>query len=356
MTTHDAAKSSLPRVSLLAWVALGFLLAFTFALELAIGSVAIPLKSVVRILLGMPVSSDTARQIVLMFRLPRAVTAMLAGAALGVAGLKMQTLFRNPLADPFVLGISSGAGLGVAIVVLAANALGLSALMAQSNITGSASIILAATIGALVVLGAVLMVARRVESTLTILIVGLMAGYISGSLVSIMMQFAIEHQMQSYITWTYGSFGGVTWTQMTVFAPVVVAGVLIGWLLAKSLNALLLGDGYAHSMGVNVSRVRAAIIAGASLLAGAVTAFCGPIGFLGIAVPHLCRMLLKTSDHRVLIPSVVLLGGSIAMLADLISQAPGTQMTLPLNAITALIGAPVVVGVVLKSRHVMEAG
>jgi iron complex transport system permease protein len=332
------------------------LLVIAFCLEISFGSVVIPVRSVFQILIGSQDAPQSWRQIVMLFRLPRAITAMLAGAALGIAGLKMQTLFRNPLADPFVLGISSGGSLGVAFVVLAANGIGLGALLANTGITGAASLVIAASLGAMIVLGVVLGIARNVESTLTILIVGLMFGYISGSIVSILMQFAVEHQMQCFISWTYGSFAGVTWTQMTVFAPTIVAGILVAWLLAKPLNALLLGDGYARSMGVNVPRVRSWIIIGASVLAGAVTAFCGPIGFLGIAVPHLCRMLLKTTDHQVLIPAVLLMGASISLLADLIAQMPGTQTALPLNAVTALIGAPVVVGVILHSRHVMEAG
>lgn len=347
---------ALPRIRPLVWAALVVLFVTAFALELSLGSVMIPLTSIVDILLGNADAPEGWRQIVMLFRLPRAVTAMLAGAALGIAGLKMQTLFRNPLADPFVLGISSGASVGVALVVLVAGGLGLGALLQRAGLAGDASIILAATLGAVAVLSIVLGVSRRVESTLTLLIVGLMFGYITGSLVSILMQFAVEHQMQSYITWTFGSFGGVTWTQMLVFAPTILAGILVAWLLAKPLNALLLGDGYARSMGVHVPRLRAWIIVGASLLAGAVTAFCGPIGFLGIAVPHLCRMLLKTTDHAVLVPSVVLLGATLALLADLIAQVPGAQIALPLNAVTALIGAPVVVGVVLRRRHVMEAG
>jgi len=345
-----------PRVRRLVWLALTALLVLLFASELGLGSLVIPLKSVFNILLGGHDAPEGWRQIVLLFRLPRALTAVLAGSALGIAGLNMQTLFRNPLADPFVLGISSGASLGVALVVLAVNGFNGPALLAQAGITGNASIILAATIGALAVLGIVLGIARKVESTVTLLVVGLMFGYMASSLVSILIQFSVEHQMRNYITWTFGSFAGVTWGQMRVFAPAVVAGLSGVWLLSKPLNAFLLGDEYARSMGVNVPRTRSLIILGASLLSGAVTAFCGPIGFLGIAVPHLCRSLLKTSDHQVLVPAVVLLGASLALVADLIAQVPGTQIALPLNAVTALFGAPVVVGVILGRRHRMEAG
>jgi iron complex transport system permease protein len=345
----------MPQTRVIIWGALLSALLFSFVLELSLGSVLIPLKGVVSILLGQENTPEGWRQIILLFRLPRAVTAMLAGAALGMAGLEMQTLFRNPLADPFVLGISSGASLGVALVVMAAGGLQWSLLLERTGIAGDVSLILAATLGAVAVLSIVLGIARHVESSLTLLIVGIMFGYITGSIVSILKQFAVEHQMQSYITWTFGSFSGITWRQMGIFAPTVTCGLALSWVLAKPLNALLLGEDYARSMGLDVRRSRLWIIMSASLLSGAVTAYCGPIGFLGIAVPHLCRMLLKTSDHLTLAPAVILLGATLALLADLIAQVPGTQIALPLNAVTALIGAPIVVGVILRRRHVMEA-
>ncbi len=346
----------IPRVSPLLWAALWAVLAGVFLLELCLGSVTIPFKSVLAILMGNSEVPEGWRQIVLLFRLPRAVTAMLAGAALGMAGLMMQTLFRNPLADPFVLGISSGASLGVAIVVMAAWGLGWTALIQKAGISAGASLILAATAGAMGILGVVMALARRVESNVTLLIIGLMFGYITGSLVTILFQFTQEQQMQTYITWTFGSFGGVTWRHMTLFAPTLLAGLLVAWSLSKPLNAFLLGEGYARSMGVNVGAVRLWIIVGASLLAGTVTAYCGPIGFLGIAIPHLCRMLMKTSDHHVLAPAVILVGAIVALAADLLAQVPGARVVLPLNAVTALIGAPVVVGIILRRRHTMEVG
>jgi len=344
----------LPRTGPFLWGIMFVIMALAFALELSLGSVWIPLKDVVSILLGQNNVVEEWRQIILLFRLPRALTAMLAGAALGIAGLKMQTLFRNPLADPFVLGISSGAGLGVALVVMAAGGLKWSIFLEQAGLAGNISLILSATFGATAVLGVVLGIARRVESNLTLLIIGLMFGYITSSIVQVLMQFSLEHQMQSYIAWTFGSFGSVTWKQITVFAPAVVCGLTVAWVLVKPLDALLLGNGYARSMGINVSLVRFWIIGGASVLAGAVTAYCGPIGFLGIAVPHLGRIILKTSEHRRLVPAVMIIGATLALFADLISQAPGTQMAMPLNAVTALIGAPVVVGVILRRKQMME--
>lgn len=352
----DARQLPSPRVLRIVWLALIAVLVLAFALEIVLGSLVIPFRSIVSILLGRRDLPEGWRQIILLFRLPRAVTAALAGSALGIAGLNMQTLFRNPLADPFVLGISSGASLGVALVVLTTSSLSLGVFWARTGIGGSAAIIVAATIGAVAVLSIVLGIARKVESTVTLLVIGLMFGYIANSLVSVLMQFSGERQIQNYTLWTFGSFSGVTWRQMTLFAPAVIIGIAGVWLLAKPLNAFLLGDEYARSMGVDVPKVRSLIILGAALLAGAVTAFCGPIGFLGISVPHLSRTMLKTSDHHVLVPSVVLLGASLALFADLIAQLPGTQITLPLNAVTALIGAPVVLIVILRRRQIVESG
>jgi len=353
---NDGYVHPIPRAGFWAWGILAAVLAVAFCLELCLGSVMIPLHSVWAILLGQPDAPEGWREIVLVFRLPRAVTAMLGGAALGMAGLKMQTLFRNPLADPFVLGISSGAGLGVALVIMAAWGFGLRLVMEKTGLFGNTSLVVAAVLGSVAVLSVVLGIARRVEGSLTLLIVGLMFGYISSALVHVLLQFALEHQMQSYIAWTFGSFAGVTWKQLTLFAPAVWAGLTLSWILAKPLNAFLLGEGYARSMGVNVRRTRFWIILGSSLLAGTVTAYCGPIGFLGIAVPHLCRLILKTSDHHVLVPAVILMGAALAMLADVLAQAPGTRIVLPLNAVTSLIGAPVVIGMILRRRNALEAG
>lgn len=281
---------------------------------------------------------------------------MLAGAALGVSGLMMQTLFRNPLADPYILGVSSGASLGVALVVMVTEGLGWNLLFERAGIMGSTALVVAATLGSAIVLGVVLSFARRVESNTTLLIIGIMFGYLASALVNILMQFSMEHQMQRYVTWTFGSFGSVTWRQMNLFAPALAAGIALALALIKPLNALLLGDSYARSMGVNVRRVRFWIIVSAAILAGAVTAYCGPIAFLGIAIPHLCRMLWRTSDHRELLPATILMGAALALFADRVAQVPGSQVALPLNSVTSLIGAPVVIAVILRRRHVMEAG
>lgn len=345
----------LQRLWRLAWAALPLLLILVFTLELCLGSIPLSPRKVLCILLGGDQAPEAWRSIVLLFRLPRALTALLGGAALGMAGLQMQTLFRNPLADPFVLGINAGASLGVAIVVMSAGLAGWTASVTQ--IAGSGfSLILASSLGSMAVMLLVLAVARRVESSLTLLIVGLMAGYLAASLVTILMHFSQEQQLQRYIGWTFGSFGGVTWGHLKLFAPAVVLAVVLAWTQAKAMNALLLGEGYARSMGVEVRRVRFLMIVSSSVLAGSVTAYCGPIGFLGIAIPHLARLLMRTTDHHVLAPAVLLMGGLLAMTADLVAQAPGTSTALPLNAITSLLGAPFVLGMVLRRRQVLEAG
>ncbi len=324
-----------------------------FTLSLMLGSVRIPPVDIFTILMGGEPTKATWSIIVLRFRLPKALTATLAGSALAVAGLQMQTLFRNPLAGPFVLGISSGASLGVALVVLS---VGTSAtgLIATLGLFGNFGIIIAATLGSAVVLFAVMLVAHRVN-TMTLLILGLLFGYAATAVVSILLFFAIAERIQAYIAWTFGSFGGVTWSQLYVLAPTILIALLIAWLSAKPLNALLLGEAYARSLGLTVRRARLTILLSASILAGAVTAFCGPIAFIGVAVPHLCRSLFNTSDHRVLVPATILMGSITALLADLIAQLPGSNTVLPLSAVTALIGTPIVAWVILRRRNLQAS-
>ncbi len=324
---------------------IGLLLAF--ALSLMLGSVQIPLADILATLLGGEASRASWTTIITDFRLPKALTALLAGAALGVSGLQMQTLFRNPLADPFVLGVSSGASLGVALVVLGMGTTG-GVLLAGLGLVGDFGLTIAAILGAGLALLLVIVVSARVQGVMTLLILGLMFGYATSALVNLLLYFSIAERIQAYLNWTYGTFGGVTWGQMPIFVPAIVLGLAGALSLTKPLNALLLGEAYAASMGVNVRRVRLLIIITTALLAGTVTAFCGPVGFLGLAVPHLCRALLGSSDHRLLIPATMLLGGSVALLADWVAQMPGSQLVLPLNAVTALIGAPVVIVVVLR--------
>lgn len=334
------------------WLLLGLLL-LCFSLSLSLGSVNIPLTDILTVLFGGEASKTTWETIIWQFRVPKALTAVLAGSALAISGLQMQTVFRNPLAGPFVLGISSGASLGVALVVLSVGT-AVSGLLASLGFMGNLGIVLAASMGSAMVLFSVMLLAHRVNN-MTLLILGLLFGYATSAMVSILLYFAIAERIQAYIAWTFGSFAGVTWAQLTVLAPIILFALGIAWLSAKPLNALLLGEAYARSLGLNVKRARFSILVSASLLAGAVTAFCGPIAFIGVAVPHLCRSLFNTSDHRLLVPSTILMGGVVALMADLLAQLPGSDTILPLNAITALIGAPIVAWVILRRRNLQAS-
>jgi iron complex transport system permease protein len=328
---------------------LGVLL-FLFCLSLSLGSVSIPLGQVLIILTGGTPDRASWTTIVLQFRLPRAVTAGLAGAALAVSGLQMQTLFRNPLAGPFVLGINAGASLGVALVVAAVQLSGLSWRWQELGWVGDVGTVTAAGLGAAIALILVLLVARHLQDSMTLLILGLMIGYAANGIVTILLYFSTAEQAQSYLLWTFGSFAGVGWQQLRLLAPLVLIGLGIAQVCFKSLNLMLLDEVRSVSLGLNVQQSRLWIILSAALLAGTVTAFCGPIAFLGVAVPHLCRSLLQTLDHRWLVPATTILGASLALIADLIAQVPGRATTLPLNAVMALIGAPVITWLILKRR------
>lgn len=332
--------------------ALGTLLLTLFVGTLAFGSVAIPPADVVSVLFDGDAAETAWVTIVRQVRLPRAVTALLAGAGLGIGGLQMQTLFRNPLADPFILGISAGASLGVALVVLVVGTAGTS-LVDGLGVLGNVGVAGAAAAGAAVVTVVVLAVSRRVASAATVLIIGLMAGYATSAVVSVLMYSGLGRveRVRAYIAWGFGSFAGTTWSELRVMTVAVLLGLLIAGVTMKPMNALLLGDRYAASMGLRVGRTRLLIVLGASVLAGTITAFCGPIAFIGVAAPHLTRGLLRTSDHRLLIPGVVVVGGCIALLAGLVAQLPGSDATLPLNAVTSLVGAPVVVIILLRLRR-----
>lgn len=330
------------------WIILIVLLIGMFLLILGWGSVSIPLPEVLKILGGKTPTEESWKTIVLEVRLPRAFTAMLAGIALSVSGLQMQTFFRNPLAGPFVLGINAGADLGVALVVLSGVWLGVD--WTLYSLWQQLGVVVAAVLGASTVLVGVLAIARKVDNPMTLLILGLMVGYATSGIVNVLMYFSQAAEIQSYVNWSFGSFSGVSWQQLPIFALIL----LIGWGMAafsvKPLNALLLGETYAKTLGVSMKQVRLTVIISTAILAGATTAFCGPIGFLGMAVPHLCRNAFQTADHRILIPAVSLLGAILALLAEFISKLPGSDLTLPVNAVTALIGAPVVIWVVLRHQ------
>lgn len=322
----------------------------TFALAVTLGTVTIPLADTVRVLLGL--SADPGAAVVVeQVRLPRALTAVLAGCALGAAGLQMQTVFRNALADPYVLGVSSGASVGVALVVTGVGGSVTGGFTAGLAGLGRVGIVLAATLGAAAVLAAVLVLARWIRSAVTLLVVGVMVGYAASAVVSVLLVYTDPLRAQQYVAWGLGSFSGTTWPDLAVFAPVVVVGLGFALASVKSLNALLLGEEYARTMGVHVRRVRLVCLLGASLLAGAVTAFCGPVAFLGIAVPHVARLVLGSSDHRVLLPVTLLIGAAVALLCTVAAALVDVRTVLPLNAVTALLGAPVVIAVLVRSRR-----
>jgi len=318
-------------------------------LAVSVGSVTIPFGTTARYLFTGDAGSERWTTLIADIRLPRVVTAACAGAALAVAGLLMQTLFANPLADPYILGVSSGASLGVALVVLGSGT-GAGVFAAVAG-TGRLGVAAAAAIGALAVLLLVLAISRWIRSVVTLLIVGVMVGSVTSAIVSLLVAFSQPAQMQQFVLWSLGSYAGASWSDLRVLVPAVLVGVVLAATLVRPLNAMLLGEDYAHSMGVHLVRTRTIAITASALLAGAVTAFCGPIAFLGIAVPHLARLALGTSDHRILLPGVVLMGAGVSLLCSVVAQLPGRDGVLPLNVVTALVGAPVVILVLLRSRR-----
>ena len=320
--------------SVLLFTALAALTLFLFLLDLAVGAVAVPLGDVWAALTGGDCPRTTAK-IVLNIRLIKAVVALLAGAALSVSGLQMQTLFRNPLAGPYVLGISSGASLGVALVVLA-------------GVGSSIGIAGAAWLGAAIVLVVIAAVGHRIKDIMVILILGMMFSSGVGAIVQILQYLSKEESLKAFVIWTMGSLGDVTFDQLAVLVPSIIAGLLLAVVTIKPLNLLLFGEEYAVTMGLNIRRSRGLLFLSTTLLAGTVTAFCGPIGFIGLAMPHVTRMLFRNSDHRVLVPGTVLSGAAVLLLCDLVSK----MFTLPINAITALLGIPIVVWVVLRNKSV----
>ena len=326
--------------STILFILLAVLCAVLFVVDIAVGSVAIPLSEVVSALFGN--GSAEVRSIVLDIRLVRAVVAVLAGAALSVSGLEMQVLFRNPLAGPYVLGVSAGASFGVALFLLGAPILGLTISPALQSI-GTAG---AAWIGAAVVLMMVVALSRRIKDIMVMLILGMMLSSGVGAVVEIMQYFSNEASLKSYVVWTMGSLGDVTATQLAVLAPIVVAGLAMAVATIKPMNMLLAGERYAASMGLNISRSRTLILTSTTLLAGTITAFCGPVGFVGIAVPHIARMLFRSANHRTLLPATILSGVVMMLVGDILAK----YFVLPINTITALMGIPIVVYIVTRRR------
>lgn len=322
-----------------------------FLLNLFLGSVHIPMDSIWNILWGLDEDESVIWQnIIWKSRIPQSLTALVAGAGLAVSGLQMQTVFRNPLAGPSVLGISSGASLGVAFVVLLSGSIGGIAL-SRLGFMGEIALTVAAIVGALSVMALIVYVSQKVHGNVTLLIIGVMIGYVANAVIGVLKFFSVEEDIRAYVIWGLGSFARVSGNQVTVFICIMAVLLPLSFLLIKTLNLLLLGDAYARNLGLNIKRARLQVIACSGVLVAIVTAYCGPITFLGLAVPHLCRGLFRSSDHRVLMPASLLAGAALALLCNLIARMPGFEGALPVNSVTALVGAPVVVSVLFKKRR-----
>ncbi|GHB44151.1 iron ABC transporter permease [Mongoliitalea lutea] len=320
-----------------------------FVLNISSGSVAIPVEEIFGRFFGGSFSKASWETIVMDYRIPKAVTALLVGTALSIAGLQMQTFFRNPLAGPYVLGISSGAGLGVALLVLAGSIIGFS-----GYAVGMWATIIAASAGAVLVLLLMSLTAWKVRDSMTLLIVGLMFGSAVSALIAVLAFFADAEQLKMFTIWSMGSLGSTQSEQLIGFILAIVVGLIPVLAMLKSYNAMLLGENYASSMGVNVNNLRWAMIVSTGILAGSATAFCGPIAFIGIAVPHMARLLFRTSDHKVLLPASALIGMGVLLFCDTLAQLPGSVQTLPINAVTSLIGAPMVIWLIMRRNFSKE--
>ena len=321
-----------------------------FFLNLVLGSVSIPLRAVWNILWGTGNESVIWQNIIWKSRGPQALTALVAGAGLSVSGLQMQTVFRNPLAGPSVLGISSGASMGVAFVVLLSGSLGGVAL-SKLGFMGEIALTIAAIAGSLSIMALIVFVSQKVRGNVTLLIIGVMIGYIANAVIGVLKFFSVEEDIRAYVIWGLGSFARVSGDQMTLFICIMVVLLPLSFLLVKTLNLLLLGDAYARNLGLNIKRARLLVITCSGVLVAIVTAYCGPIIFLGLAVPHLCRGMFRTSDHRILMPASLLAGASLALVCNLIARMPGFEGALPVNSVTALVGAPVVMSVLFNKRR-----
>jgi len=314
--------------------------------SISLGSVNISPFEILDILAGNENHNPAHFNILYSYRIPKTLTSVFAGAALGFAGLQMQTLFRNPLAGPFVLGISSGASLGVALLVLLG--IGVNGALAYWGMA------ISSIIGSSVVLLLVVLVSIRLKDSMSLLLVGLMFGAFTSAIVSVMQYFSTADDIQNFLFWTFGATGNLSWAELQLFIPIILIGILIGYWQAKPLNALLMGENYAQSMGLRIKNVRLFLVLSTSILAGIVTAFCGPIAFLGLAVPHISRILFKTSNHFILIPATLLLGACLLLICDIIAQVPFYDLILPINAVTSLFGAPVVIWLILRRKNLSK--
>ena len=323
---------------------------FLFLLNISLGSINIPIKDVYTSLLHGSCSKESWNYIILNYRLPKAIVAILIGIGLSVSGLLMQTLFRNPLAGPYVLGLSSGASLGVAIVILGASLLPISL---SEFFLSSFGIIIASSLGSFIVLVSVLVIAKRLRDTMAILIVGLMFGSLTSAIVGCLTYFSSAEQLQKFTFWSLGNLGNLTWNSIAILCFCVVLGLVLSVFSIKPLNALLLGENYARSLGINYKKTKYIILFATSILAGSITAFVGPIAFIGLAVPHIAKLVFQTSNHKILFWSTLLFGAIIMLICDSITQIPGTEIILPINAITSIFGAPIVIWLLVRKRKMM---
>ena len=321
-----------------------------FFLNISLGSINIPLKDVYTSLLHGSCSKESWNYIILNYRLPKAIVAILIGIGLSISGLLMQTLFRNPLAGPYVLGLSSGASLGVAVVILGASLLPISL---SEFFLSSFGIIIASSLGSFIVLVSVLVIAKRLRDTIAILIVGLMFGSLTSAIVGSLTYFSSAEQLQKFTFWSLGNLGNLTWNSIAILCFCVVLGLVLSVFSIKPLNALLLGENYARSLGINYKKTKYIILFATSILAGSITVFVGPIAFIGLAVPHIAKLVFQTSNHKILFWSTLLFGAIIMLICDSITQIPGTEITLPINAITSIFGAPIVIWLLVRKRKMM---
>ena len=331
------------------FIFLSGLLIILFYLNISFGSVSIPFNDIFNSIFGGNVSKDSWETIIINFRIPKAITAILVGSGLSVCGLLMQTLFRNPLAGPFVLGISSGASLGVAVLILGSSVFGGILL---TNSLSQWSLPLAASLGAFLVLSAVIIAANRVRNTMSILIIGLMFGSLTSAVISVLAYFSEADKIKQFLFWSFGSLGNLSWNEITVFSIIYAIGIIGTIFVLKPLNSFLLGENYAKSLGINVKKSKNIILLITSLLTGVITAFSGPIAFVGLAVPHITRMLFSSSNHKILLPAVAIIGAIVLLICDMIAQVPTSEFTLPINAITSLFGAPVVIWLLVRKKRI----
>lgn len=334
---------------LTAYILISISILVFFVLNLVLGTIAIPIRSISNIILGIGKEPEIWVNIIWKSRFPQTMTALVAGAGLSISGLQMQTVFRNPLAGPSELGISSGASLGVAFIILLTGNIAGTAL-SRLGLFGEVAISVAAIIGAMVVMSIIITISQRVRGNVILLIIGVMIGYIATAIIGVLKFFSNDEDVRAYVIWGLGSFSKVSGNQVHTFLWIMAVLIPLSFLLIKTLNLMLLGEGYARNLGLNIKRSRLYVITSSCVITAIITAYCGPIVFLGLAVPHLCRTIFVSSDHRILMPAVTLTGASLALLCNLIARMPGFEGALPINSVTALIGAPIVISVLFGKR------